>query len=1276
MRAVNLPDAQVSPRIFVSYAREDGEEAARHIVDLLTEHGLAAFLDHADLEGGIDWWRQIEAVLQKVEHLVLVLTPAALKSANVEREWRYARRQGVQVSPVQIERGLEVTHLPHWMQNAHRSHLTIAEHVRRLLLVLLGPSKEMRVPFMASPPEAGFIPRPHEYESLKKAILTAGNEPVAITAALRGAGGFGKTELARFLCHDENIEEVFDGGILWLTLGQTPLNPVAMLADLTAALSGRIPEATGLDAAKAALAEALDDRSCLLVIDDVWHRLHLEPFLHRGPKDRTTRLITTRDDNVRPLQAKTVRVDAMQPREAISLLTRSLVELPAVLRPRIDDLAQKTLGGWPLVLSQANALLCDRVAQGEPLERGFNYLESSLAARGITGTLRADDPEDRRRSAQGTLELSLGQLKTDREREMFFELGVFCEDADITFASISALWGCGEFEVDYLSLRLRQLSLVQHLDLNRRTLRLHDVIRSLSRARLGSERLAELEAVLVGSWRARCNGNWFKLNDLYALCFLPAHLCSLGASEDLTKLLLDPRWLGAKATLLGIPALLADYRSFSGDPLGAAGRVGRALDLASGSGASPDELPAQLLGRLSPGDAPELGICLAAAATVIPLHALVPLHPTLTAPGHELRRFAGHEDIVNAVAVSVDGRRALSASNDCTLRVWDLDTGNELRRFTGHTGRVNAVAVLADGQRGSSASNDGTLRLWDLNSGSQLRCFAGHEDAINAVAVLTDGRRALSASDDRTLRLWDLESGVELRRFLGHGLAATAVTALADGRRLLSASADETLRLWDLDSGVQLYRFGCRYYYGAIAVLADGRRALWASTDNTLHLRELELGAGERHFFGHKGSIRAIAVLADGRRAVSASDDHTLRVWDLNSGDELSQFVGHEGPVSSVAALADGHRLLSASWDRTLRLWEVDNGGDRRSFTLPGDRVINAVATDGRRALATSGGLGNPLISYNPTKPPTFTLDLWDLDSGHLLRCFQGHEADINAIAVLADGRRALSASYDRTLRLWDLDTGAALRCFTGHEDKINAIAVLGEGRRALSASNDRTLRLWDLNSGKALRCFTGHEDKINAIAVLAEGRRALSASDDCTLRLWDLGTGAALGCFTGHEDEINAIAVLAGGRRALSASDDCTFRLWDLDTGNELRCFTGHEAYIYAISVLADGRRALSASGDGTLRLWDLDSGIELRRFDNEGKMVNYAVLMDGRHALSACWDRILRLWELETGLTLSTLHFDARLSCLAIDGRDRAVIGDYLGRLHWIAIKMPIPS
>ena len=93
------------------------------------------------------------------------------------------------------------------------------------------------------------------------------------------------------------------------------------------------------------------------------------------------------------------------------------------------------------------------------------------------------------------------------------------------------------------------------------------------------------------------------------------------------------------------------------------------------------------------------------------------------------------------MAVTPDGRRAVSASDDKTLKVWDLESGRELRTLEGHSAWVNGVAVTPDGRRAVSASGDKTLKVWDLESGRELRTLEGHSAWVTGVAV-TPGRAA------------------------------------------------------------------------------------------------------------------------------------------------------------------------------------------------------------------------------------------------------------------------------------------------------------------------------------------------------------------------------------------------------------------------------------------------------------------------------------------------------------------------------------------------------
>jgi WD40 repeat protein len=301
---------------------------------------------------------------------------------------------------------------------------------------------------------------------------------------------------------------------------------------------------------------------------------------------------------------------------------------------------------------------------------------------------------------------------------------------------------------------------------------------------------------------------------------------------------------------------------------------------------------------------------------------------------------------------------------------------------------------------------------------------------------------------------------------------------------------------------------------------------------------------------GHTDRILRVAFAPDGRRLLSCGMDTTIRLWDLQTGREVRRFVGHHDRVDCVSFSADGRRFLSASWDWTIRLWDVESGQVLREIRFRGNPGVHVSGVwwfpDGRRCLALA--------------TDHEALQIYDTETGTLLKDFGPHPGHIYAAALSPDGRRILEGSYDYVapLRLWDVDSGRLVRAFKGHEDKVSAVAFSPDGRLAIANGTDRPVRLWDVNTGKVVRVFEGslvsargkaYASGANGVAYSPDGRRILTAGADHTVRLWNVNTGAEEVRFFGHTAGVDSVAISPDGRYAASGGQDTTVRVWRLPT-------------------------------------------------------------------------------------------------------------------------------
>ena len=163
-----------------------------------------------------------------------------------------------------------------------------------------------------------------------------------------------------------------------------------------------------------------------------------------------------------------------------------------------------------------------------------------------------------------------------------------------------------------------------------------------------------------------------------------------------------------------------------------------------------------------------------------------------------VRWLRGHTEEVRAVAIFPNMPQIVSGGWDCTLRVWDLETGREVRRIeldVRPESQVRSVAVTSK-DTNISGHRDGQIRIWKTGHDEPVKFLSGHEEGVTDLAFHPDGSLLASASMDRTLRLWDTRTWEFKSTLTGHDDEIHSIAWSPDGSRIVSASLDHTVMLW------------------------------------------------------------------------------------------------------------------------------------------------------------------------------------------------------------------------------------------------------------------------------------------------------------------------------------------------------------------------------------------------------------------------------------------------------------------------------------------------
>lgn len=591
--------------------------------------------------------------------------------------------------------------------------------------------------------------------------------------------------------------------------------------------------------------------------------------------------------------------------------------------------------------------------------------------------------------------------------------------------------------------------------------------------------------------------------------------------------------------------------------------------------------------------------------------------------GEELAVFSGHSDEITSFALSPDDRLLISASQDGTLKVWDLSAlksrlltqqtlssvtdctfspdgkwvlfstqkgsltlmdaknGNLIKNYLGHKAAVNACAISPDSKWFVSACADGSLIIWELSTGKILLNIQGHSRAVRCVAISPDGKWILSGSEDHTIGLWDAASG--LRKISPNGLPwnqgpVTACAISPDGTQIAASCLNEVTNIFDAASGAMLHNLDAGMDKNAASLACsyspDGTHLVCATRDHMLVVLDAASGKEQAFLRGHKSHVSHAAFSPDGEWLVSASHDGTLKIWNITSGEALLTLSGHTGPVSACTVSPDGEKIVSAGTDGRIKIWNTITGQNLQAMFGGHESKLSYVgfSPDGKQVISAAE---DKMIKF------------WDAESFRERKVFKGNNTDL-AFLVSQDGSLALSSGKnDVNFCVLDLKQASERIKLGGHSDRFSCFAISPDSTWFISAGADRRLKLWDANSGNELHSF--HQtSRVNDCKISPDGTFIVSAGADGSLFLWDIASKDKRFSLSAHSKPITHCEISPDGNWILSASEDHTLKIWNAADGKLIRTLDGHSGLVLNCRISPDLTWLVSSSKDGTLKVWN----------------------------------------------------------------------------------------
>lgn len=295
------------------------------------------------------------------------------------------------------------------------------------------------------------------------------------------------------------------------------------------------------------------------------------------------------------------------------------------------------------------------------------------------------------------------------------------------------------------------------------------------------------------------------------------------------------------------------------------------------------------------------------------------------------------------------GKPLITGVGRSELSLWDPLTLKRVGRLP-HDKPVSSAAWSFDGKHFASATDDGTLRLWDVGKQEEQHVLSGHKGRVLRLEWSPKGDMLASAGADKTVRLWKSD-GTSLGVLEGHTAAVRALAWSPSGTQLASGGGDEQVVVWDARKLVEQRKLPGAMPLTALAWATVAGQPALACGFSDASINVVNAANGELMAIVNKGDARswyqanALAWMPGKQPRLLSGVHYITQLWDPVQAESLQRQIV-PGGATDVFATAGGSLAVARANDRTVRFWDPA-GGTLRGVILEEGDAIAAISTTG-----------------------------------------------------------------------------------------------------------------------------------------------------------------------------------------------------------------------------------------------------------------------------------------------------------------------------------------